>query len=256
MNLQTRWIRPIRIRGIVLLIDAPISGAPRILILTTFDLDDYVYEALRAGASGFLVKDARAEELRQAVRMVASGDALLSPAITRRLIESYTRRPPSTVHPAPLAELTPRELEVLRLVARGLSNADIARELIVGDATVKTHVARPPARGRARRERSGDARGGRRGRCRRTRDRDRDAGARAVAAACRRGPAARVLREAGRARPRNDPRRARRGGACRHPRPDRLSASLRRGLSRRARRGRLGCARQPARRSGRHPRHA
>ena len=74
--------------------------------------------------------------------MVASGDALLSPAITRRLIESYTRRPPSTVHPAPLAELTPRELEVLRLVARGLSNADIARELIVGDATVKTHVAR------------------------------------------------------------------------------------------------------------------
>jgi DNA-binding NarL/FixJ family response regulator len=118
------------------------GGSPRILILTTFDLDDYVYEALRAGASGFLLKDARAEELRHAVRMVASGDALLSPAITRRLIESYTRRPPPTVHPAPLAELTPRELEVLRLVARGLSNADIARELIVGDATVKTHVAR------------------------------------------------------------------------------------------------------------------
>jgi DNA-binding NarL/FixJ family response regulator len=116
--------------------------SPRILILTTFDLDDYVYEALRAGASGFLLKDARADELRQAVRMVASGDALLSPAITRRLIESYTRRPPPTLHPAPLAELTPRELEVLRLVARGLSNADIARELIVGDATVKTHVAR------------------------------------------------------------------------------------------------------------------
>ena len=118
------------------------NGAPRILILTTFDLDDYVYEALRAGASGFLLKDARAEELRQAVRMVASGDALLSPAITRRLIESYTRRPPPTAHPTPLAELTPRELEVLRLVARGLSNADIARELVVGDATVKTHVAR------------------------------------------------------------------------------------------------------------------
>jgi DNA-binding NarL/FixJ family response regulator len=118
------------------------NGAPRILILTTFDLDDYVYEALCAGASGFLLKDARAEELRQAVRMVASGDALLSPAITRRLIESYTRRPPPTAHPTPLAELTPRELEVLRLLARGLSNADIARELVVGDATVKTHVAR------------------------------------------------------------------------------------------------------------------
>jgi DNA-binding NarL/FixJ family response regulator len=118
------------------------NGAPRILILTTFDLDDYVYEALRAGASGFLLKDARADELRHAVRMVASGDALLSPAITRRLIESYTRRPPPTGHPAALAELTPRELEVLRLLARGLSNADIARELVVGDATVKTHVAR------------------------------------------------------------------------------------------------------------------
>jgi DNA-binding NarL/FixJ family response regulator len=118
------------------------NGAPRILILTTFDLDDYVYEALRAGASGFLLKDARVEELQQAVRMVASGDALLSPAITRRLIENYTRRPSPNRHPAPLAELTPRELEVLRLVARGLSNADIARELVVGDATVKTHVAR------------------------------------------------------------------------------------------------------------------
>jgi DNA-binding NarL/FixJ family response regulator len=116
--------------------------APRILILTTFDLDDYVYEALRAGASGFLLKDARADELRQAVRMVASGDALLAPAITRRLIESYTRRPPPTLYPALLAELTPRELEVLRHVARGLSNAEIARELVVGDATIKTHVAR------------------------------------------------------------------------------------------------------------------
>jgi DNA-binding NarL/FixJ family response regulator len=118
------------------------TGSPRILILTTFDLDDYVYEALRAGASGFLLKDARAEELRQAVRMVAAGDALLSPAITRRLIESYTRRPPPAAQPAPLAELTPRELDVLKLVARGLSNAEIARELVVGDATVKTHVAR------------------------------------------------------------------------------------------------------------------
>jgi DNA-binding NarL/FixJ family response regulator len=121
---------------------AAADGSPRVLILTTFDLDDYVYEALRAGASGFLLKDARAEELRHAVRMVAAGDALLSPAITRRLIESYTRRPPATARPAPLAELTPRELEVLRLLARGLSNTDIAAQLIVGDATVKTHVAR------------------------------------------------------------------------------------------------------------------
>jgi DNA-binding NarL/FixJ family response regulator len=118
------------------------ENSPRILILTTFDLDDYVYEALRAGASGFLLKDARAEELRHAVRMVAAGEALLSPAITRRLIESYTRRPPPQAHPAGLLELTPRELEVLKLVARGLSNADIARALFVGDATVKTHVAR------------------------------------------------------------------------------------------------------------------
>ena len=118
------------------------DGSPRVLILTTFDLDDYVYEALRAGASGFLLKDVRAEELRQAIRMVAAGDALLSPTITRRLIENYTRRPPPSMQPAPLVDLTPRELEVLRLVARGLSNADIARELVVGDATVKTHVAR------------------------------------------------------------------------------------------------------------------
>jgi DNA-binding NarL/FixJ family response regulator len=121
---------------------AATDAAPRILILTTFDLDDYVYEALRAGASGFLLKDVRAEELCGAVRTVAAGDALLSPAITRKLIESYTRRPPPSAHPTPFGELTPRELEVLRLVARGMSNNDIARELVVGDATVKTHVAR------------------------------------------------------------------------------------------------------------------
>ncbi len=121
---------------------ATAEGAPRVLILTTFDLDDYVYEALRAGASGFLLKDARADELCDAVRTVAAGDALLSPTITRKLIESYTRRPPASAQPEALGELTPRELEVLRLVARGMSNNDIARELVVGDATVKTHVSR------------------------------------------------------------------------------------------------------------------
>jgi DNA-binding NarL/FixJ family response regulator len=115
---------------------------PRVLILTTFDLDEYVYDALRAGASGFLLKDATAEELLHAIRVIAAGEALLSPSITRRLIEDYARRPPAREQPAALAELTPRELEVLRLVARGFSNGEIARELFVGDATVKTHVAR------------------------------------------------------------------------------------------------------------------
>src|SRR5205814_2712578 len=116
--------------------------SPRVLILTTFDLDEYVYEALRAGASGFLLKDAGADELLHAVRVVAAGEALLSPSITRRLIADYARRPPASEQPAALAALTPRELEVLRLLARGLSNAQIAHELVLGDATVKTHVAR------------------------------------------------------------------------------------------------------------------
>jgi DNA-binding NarL/FixJ family response regulator len=115
---------------------------PRILILTTFDLDEYVYEALRAGASGFLLKDAGAAELLHAVRVVAAGEALLAPAITRRLIEDFARRPPSSAQPAALADLTPRELEVLHLLAQGCANADIARQLVVSDATVKTHVAR------------------------------------------------------------------------------------------------------------------
>jgi DNA-binding NarL/FixJ family response regulator len=115
---------------------------PRILILTTFDLDEFVYEALRAGASGFLLKDAGAAELLQAVRVVAAGEGLLAPTITRRLIEDFARRPPPRAQPAALAELTPRELEVLRFVAQGCSNADIARELVVSDATVKTHVGR------------------------------------------------------------------------------------------------------------------
>ena len=115
---------------------------PRVLMLTTFDLDEYVYEALRAGASGFLLKDAGAEELLHAVRVIAAGEALLSPSITRRLIADYARRPPPSERPAALADLTPRELEVLRLLARGLSNGEIARELVVGEATTKTHVAR------------------------------------------------------------------------------------------------------------------
>jgi DNA-binding NarL/FixJ family response regulator len=118
------------------------ARAPRVLILTTFDLDEYVYEALRAGASGFLLKDAGAGELLHAVRVVAAGEALLAPGITRRLIEDFARRPPARAQPPALAELTPRELEVLHLIARGCSNADIARELVVSDATVKTHVAR------------------------------------------------------------------------------------------------------------------
>ena len=119
-----------------------LDPAARILMLTTFDLDEYVYEALRAGASGFLLKDAAAEELLHAVRVVAAGEALLSPSITRRLIADYARRPPASEHPAALAELTARELEVLRLVARGLSNGDIAGQLVLGEATIKTHVAR------------------------------------------------------------------------------------------------------------------
>ena len=118
------------------------DGAPRILILTTFDLDEYVFEALRAGASGFLLKDAGADELLHAVRVVAAGDALLAPSITRRLIADYASRPAPQEQPQAMSELTPRELDVLRLMARGLANAEIARELYIGDATVKTHIAR------------------------------------------------------------------------------------------------------------------
>jgi DNA-binding NarL/FixJ family response regulator len=119
-----------------------LAGKTRVLVLTTFDLSEYVYEALRAGASGFLLKDAPAEQLVTAIRVVAEGNALLAPSITRRLIEEFARRPPATARPAELEALSPRELEVLRLVARGLSNAEIASELYVGDATVKTHVSR------------------------------------------------------------------------------------------------------------------
>ncbi|MGZ4627170.1 MAG: response regulator transcription factor [Kineosporiaceae bacterium] len=123
----------------------------RIVMLTTFDLDEYVYEALRAGASGFLVKDIRDDELVTAVRTAARGDGLFAPSVTRRLVEAYIRRPPAGGTPGPGADtLTPRELEVWQLVARGLSNAEIAAALVVGEATVKTHVARVMAKLRAR----------------------------------------------------------------------------------------------------------
>ncbi len=112
-------------------------------MLTTFDMDEYVYDALRAGASGFLLKDVPPEQLVAGIRAVASGDALLAPSVTRRVIEEFVRRPPASVRmlPPKLGELTPRELEVLKLIARGLSNTEIATELFVSETTVKTHVA-------------------------------------------------------------------------------------------------------------------
>ncbi|MFC5143150.1 response regulator [Streptomyces aureoversilis] len=125
-------------------ITAPAEAAAKVLVLTTFDLDEYVYEALRAGASGFLLKDASAEDLARAVRVVAAGDALLSPNITKRLISEFSRM--TGAPRAPLKErvgsLTERETEVLSLVAQGLSNAEIAARLVVAEQTVKTHVSR------------------------------------------------------------------------------------------------------------------
>jgi DNA-binding NarL/FixJ family response regulator len=119
------------------------GGAPRVLILTTFDLDEYVYDALAAGASGFLLKDVGPEQLTEAIRVVAAGEALLAPTVTRRLIDELVRGGRRRLRTPPgLAELTPRELEVLELVAQGLSNAEIADLLTVEETTIKTHVSR------------------------------------------------------------------------------------------------------------------
>jgi DNA-binding NarL/FixJ family response regulator len=115
----------------------------RVLILTTFDLDEYVYDAIRAGASGFLLKDVRPAELVEAIRVVAAGEALLAPSVTRRLLDRFASSLPAEPEPAPpdLAELTDREVQVLRLVASGLSNAELAEKLFVSETTVKTHVS-------------------------------------------------------------------------------------------------------------------
>jgi DNA-binding NarL/FixJ family response regulator len=123
---------------------SPGSDRPRVLILTTFDLDEYVYDALCAGASGFLLKDVAAEQLFHAVRVIAAGEALLAPTVTRRLISEFARQRPQTdsLRAAQLATLTPRETQVLRLVAEGLSNPEIAARFTVTEETVKTHVSR------------------------------------------------------------------------------------------------------------------
>lgn len=124
------------------LITTTITEAPRVLMLTTFDLDEYVYDAIRAGASGFLLKDTPPDELVTAVHVLAAGDALLAPSVTRRLIEQFATGTAGAVPLPGLDELTDRETEVLRLMARGLSNSEIAARLYVGETTVKTHVSR------------------------------------------------------------------------------------------------------------------
>ena len=119
------------------------NGDTKVVMLTTFDMDEYVYEALRAGASGFLIKDVPPEQLVAGIRSVASGDSLLAPSVTRRLIQEFVRRPPDALRPPPpeLDRLTAREVDVLRMMASGLSNSEIATEFFVSETTVKTHVA-------------------------------------------------------------------------------------------------------------------
>lgn len=125
------------------IVESDAEPAARVLMLTTFDLDEYVYDALRAGASGFLLKDVPADQLVAGIRLVAAGDALLAPSVTRRLIEEFSKAPPVRQdRPAALEDLTPRELEVFTLISRGMSNHEIATELVVSETTVKTHVAR------------------------------------------------------------------------------------------------------------------
>ena len=140
-------IRMPRLNGLEATREVVNNGDPhhptRVLMLTTFDLNEYVYEALRAGASGFLLKDVPADQLIAGIRVVAEGEALLAPSITKRLIEEFAQNAPvDRAPPKELGDLTPRELEVFKLVARGMSNAEIAAELIVSETTVKTHVAR------------------------------------------------------------------------------------------------------------------
>ncbi len=134
-------IRMPRLDGIAATRQITEAGAARVLVLTTYDLDEYVYDALQAGASGFLLKDTPPEQVADGIRAVAAGEALLAPTVTRRLIEEFARLGATRrARPAELDELTPREAEVLRLLARGMSNAEIAAALFLGETTVKTHV--------------------------------------------------------------------------------------------------------------------